>query len=132
MLAWSTLLVSAATKATFKLSVYILDSQLLSYCRTGFSCENLIIANCEFFSSSQTFDLLTSSINSPPLVQLAQTQLLICSVAKQKQTQYLNYAIKTGPTVLVYLTSHIHNTYNRTRPSPFFTGSCFVYYANGG
>ena len=31
-------------------------SPLNMYRRTGFNCENLIIANCEFFYSSQTFD----------------------------------------------------------------------------
>ena len=38
-----------------------------SYRRAGFNCDNLIIANCEFFYSSQTFDFQTYSVNSPPL-----------------------------------------------------------------
>ena len=39
------------------------------YCRTGFNRENVIIAKCEFFQSSQTFDSQIYSINSLPLVQ---------------------------------------------------------------
>ena len=37
------------------------------YRRTGFNCENLIIANCEFFYSLPTFDSQAYSIISPPL-----------------------------------------------------------------
>ena len=52
------------------------------YRRTGFNCENLIIANCEFFQSSQTFDSQTYSINSPPL-------RAICADTIIKFTMYL-------------------------------------------
>ena len=38
------------------------------YRRTGSNCENLIIANWEFFSSSQTFDSQTYFINPLPTV----------------------------------------------------------------
>ena len=47
--------------------VWALNCESPMYRRTGFNCENLIIANCEFFLSSQTFDSQTYSINSPPL-----------------------------------------------------------------
>ena len=32
---------------------------LLTYCRTGFNCYNLLIANCEFLLSSQSLEMQT-------------------------------------------------------------------------
>ena len=55
------------------------------YRRTGFNCDNLIIANCEFFYSSQTFDSQTYSINSPPLRAICADAIIkIRNVAKKE------------------------------------------------
>jgi len=56
------------------------------------------------FLEFANFDSQTYSINSPPLRTICADAIIsIRNVAKKRQTQYLNYTIKTGPTVLQYI-----------------------------
>ena len=52
---------------------------------TSFNCENLIIANCEFFYSLQTFDSQIYSINSPSLCAIC-TDAIIKFAMQLKET----------------------------------------------
>ena len=75
-----------------------LIEHLVTYCRTAFNCKNLIIGNVIFFSSLQTFESQTYSINSPTLRAICADAII--KFGMQLKRDKRSYAIKTAPTVL--------------------------------
>ena len=74
------------------------------YCRTGFNCENLIIANCEFFYSSQSFDSQTYSTSvmihhRGASLSEQHTDLPIGHCTKQDLCRTSRYAAKSSPEI---------------------------------
>ena len=87
------------------LTVYILTYPLcvawMKYRRTGFNCENLLIANCELLLCSQLLEMQLYIYSAPHEPGEKQTQSINSHFHLQmtKRSNEWIHGIKTGPTV---------------------------------